>query len=218
MWPSLPAANHIADVANIFFIGSLVVGVVSTVLIVWMSGVKEAYWEKDRTESAERVASLVVQGDILRKDTAEANARASEAQLALERLKAPRSISGEQQAQLTALLKPFAGQEYSGMVAGSVPDARALWVMIDKVLTAANWVRMPPWGAAVGEPPAGIPIAPSDGVTIFVPAADVAELAPAAKTLASALAAFGIVTVAAADSGPQTRPKIMVVEIGTKPQ
>jgi hypothetical protein len=78
----LPVANHVADIANIFFIGSLVVGVVSTVLIVWMSGLKEAYWEKDRTESAERVASLVVQGDQLRKDTAEANARASEAQLA----------------------------------------------------------------------------------------------------------------------------------------
>jgi len=59
MWPSLPVANHIADLANIFFIGSLVVGVAATVLIVWMSGVKEAYWEKDRTESAERVAGLV---------------------------------------------------------------------------------------------------------------------------------------------------------------
>jgi hypothetical protein len=61
----------------------LVVGVVFTILIVWMAGVKEGYWERDRTESAERVASLVIQGDELRKDTAEANARASEAQLAL---------------------------------------------------------------------------------------------------------------------------------------
>jgi hypothetical protein len=71
---------------------------------------------------------------------------------------------------------------------------------------------------AAGEPLAGIPVTPNDGVTIFVPAADAAELAPAAKALASALAVNGIVAEAAADRGPQTRPKIMVIEIGTKPQ
>ena len=98
MWPSLVAANKIADWANVFFIGSLVVGVVSTVLIVWMSGVKEAYWEKDRTESAEHIAALGVQGDQLRKDTAKANAQALEAQLALEKFKAPRAKSVEQRA------------------------------------------------------------------------------------------------------------------------
>src|ERR1700676_2532359 len=89
MWPSLPTANQIADVANWFFISSLVVGVVSTILIVWMAGVEESYWEKDRTESTERVALLTVQGDQLRKDTAEANARALEAQVALAKFKAP---------------------------------------------------------------------------------------------------------------------------------
>jgi hypothetical protein len=92
MWPSLPTANHIADLANVFFIGSLVAGVVSTILIVWMSGVKETYWEKDRTESAERVAGLVLQGDQLRKDTAEANARTKESELALAELSSPRNI------------------------------------------------------------------------------------------------------------------------------
>jgi len=92
MWPSLPVANHIADIANWFFIGSLVVGVVSTILIVWMAGVKESYWEKDRTESAERIAGLMVQGDQLRKDTADANARALEAKLALENLRPRESL------------------------------------------------------------------------------------------------------------------------------
>ena len=88
MWPSLPVANQVADIANFLFIGSLVVGVVSTVTIVWMNGVKEAYWEKDRGESAERIASLVTQGEQLRKDTADANARALEAKLELEKFKA----------------------------------------------------------------------------------------------------------------------------------
>jgi hypothetical protein len=79
MWPSLPVANQIADWANIFLIGSLVVGVVSTVAIVAMSGVKEQYWEEDRRGSAERIAALTTQGDKLRNDTADANARAAEA-------------------------------------------------------------------------------------------------------------------------------------------
>lgn len=92
MWPSLPTANLIADVANWLFIGSLVIGVVSTILIVWMAGVKESYWENDRTESAERIASLVVQGDQLRKETAEATARTKEAELALAELSSPRMI------------------------------------------------------------------------------------------------------------------------------
>ena len=63
MWPSLPVTNHIADLANIFFIGSLVVGVVSTVLIVWMANVKEGHWERARQDSEERIASLTTQGE-----------------------------------------------------------------------------------------------------------------------------------------------------------
>jgi len=76
MWPSLATAERVADVANIFFIGSLVVGVVATITIVWMTNVKERYWDQDRQASAERIAALTTQ-------TAEANAQALEAQLAL---------------------------------------------------------------------------------------------------------------------------------------
>jgi hypothetical protein len=106
MWPSLPTANHIADVANWFFIGSLVVGVVSTILIVWMAGVKETYWEKDRTESAERIALLATQGDqaraelgIAQADIAKANENALKLQLLLSgeiRKNAWRRLSKEQ--------------------------------------------------------------------------------------------------------------------------
>jgi len=58
LWPSLDTASSIADKANVALIGSLVVGVVSTVLIVWMGNVKESHWELDRTASAERIAQL----------------------------------------------------------------------------------------------------------------------------------------------------------------
>jgi hypothetical protein len=86
MWPSFPVANHIADWANIFFIGSLAVGLVSTGLIVWMANVKEAYWERARLDAEERIASLVTQGDqakaelgAAQADIAKANAKIADA-------------------------------------------------------------------------------------------------------------------------------------------
>jgi hypothetical protein len=63
MWPSFPMANHIADWANIFFIGSLAVGLISTGLIIWMANVKEGHWERARQASEERIALLAAQGD-----------------------------------------------------------------------------------------------------------------------------------------------------------
>ena len=138
----MPTANHIADVANWFFIGSLVVGVASTILIVWMAGVKEAYWEKDRAESAERVAALVVQGDQLRKDSAEANARALEAQLALEKFKAPRRLSSEQQSRIVDKIRVFSGQRFDMAVNSGDPEAGALLDTIETILTRAGWEQV----------------------------------------------------------------------------
>jgi hypothetical protein len=58
-WFSLESATHVADWANVIFIGSLVAGVLSTIAIVGTSNVKEWYWDKDRRESNERIAESV---------------------------------------------------------------------------------------------------------------------------------------------------------------
>jgi hypothetical protein len=101
MWPSLSVANQIADWANIFFIGSLVVGVVSTILIVWMANVKEGYWERARQDSEEKIAAVSSQGEEAKAELgiaqadiakatariAEADARTKEAELKLEQLR-----------------------------------------------------------------------------------------------------------------------------------
>lgn len=58
MWPPLNVASRTSDVANIFLIASLIVGVISTFVIVRMGTVKEAYWDADRLSSQEKVASL----------------------------------------------------------------------------------------------------------------------------------------------------------------
>jgi hypothetical protein len=55
----------------------LVIGVIATVVIVWMADVKEKHWDELRRQSDERIA--------------EANARQKEAELKLQRL---RRLSG----------------------------------------------------------------------------------------------------------------------------
>jgi hypothetical protein len=128
MWPpSLEAANQIGLWSNFFLICSLAVGVISTIGVVVTTSVKEGYWDSDRQHSAERIARLTTQADELRKDTAEANARAKEAELALEKLKRDRFVIprafGEQ-------LKPFNGTEFDVSVASNDLEADNLAIQL----------------------------------------------------------------------------------------
>jgi hypothetical protein len=218
MWPSLPTANHIADVANWFFIGSLVVGVVSTILIVWMAGVKEGHWEKDRAESAERVAALTVQGEQLRKDTAEANARALEARVELEKFKEPRTLNAQQQARLVEILKPHAGQQYALSVAHGA-EAEHFLCAVDAVLQSALWVRLPPFGVMSVETEACGPVGINtlSAVHVRVTRASASEVKKLTADLASAFELEGIKAYAATD--PQNIPtdNAINIMIGLKP-
>jgi len=93
---------------------------------------------------------------------------AREAELELTKLKTPRTLTPEGQRRVAAALQKFAGQEFEGQVVPGSEDARPLWEELDKALRAANWVRVAPSGLAVGDPPAGIPLSPTSGVTVFV--------------------------------------------------
>jgi hypothetical protein len=187
MWPSLPVANQVANIANLFFIGSLVVGIVSTVTIVWMTGVKEAYWDADRRASTEKIAALSTQGDELRKETAEANARAAEAQLALEKLKTPRTLGPARQQVIVDVIGRFAGQRYRAAISQGADDGVAFWESLYTTLQRANWIFIPTGPPSVGDPPAGIPIAAIPGVEIRFDPAKERELTPAALALGNAL-------------------------------
>ena len=150
---------------------------------------------------------------------AEARERADEAEHELAKLKMPRMLTPEAQRRVAAKLQRFAGQEFAGQVAPGSDDARPLWETLDKALTAAGWVHVPPIGLAVGDPPAGVPLVPNSGVTAFVAASRANEFAPIAQLLAAALMAEGIIAGVSASAGPQMeqRPAVIVVEIGRKP-
>ena len=150
---------------------------------------------------------------------AEARERAGEAETELARLKMPRTLSPDAQRRIAATLQKFAGQEFEGQVAPGSDDARPLWESIDKTLAAAGWLLVPPVGFAVGDPPAGVPLAPNSGVTAFVAASRAHELAPVAQALAAALMVEGIIAGVSASAGPrmEQRPNVIAVEIGRKP-
>lgn len=172
----------------------------------------------DAESSKASIAEANKQTEIARKEAAEAERHANEAKLALEKFKAGRILSSQQQADIAAQLKPFEGRQFSEMVAAGVPDAQPLWASLSKTLELAGWIRVKPWGLETGIPPAGVSVMPSEGVTIFIPSSDFLDLNPAATVLAIALNLAGIKTVITADAGPQTRPKVIVIAVGTKPQ
>jgi hypothetical protein len=149
----------------------------------------------------------------------EARERADEAELELAKLTTPRLLTPEAQRRVAAKLQRFAGQEFAGQVAPGSDDARPLWEAIAKTLAAAGWVRVAPIGLAVGDPPAGVPLVPNSGVTVFVAASRANEFAPIAQLLAAALMAEGIIAGVSASAGPQMeqRPAVIVVEVGRKP-
>ena len=89
MWPSLQTASLIQFWANIFLIGALVVGVVSTFFTVWMGGIKEKYLNQDIANTMQRAA-------IAEQKAAEVNKRAEQLRadnLALQAGVRPRRLS-----------------------------------------------------------------------------------------------------------------------------
>jgi hypothetical protein len=223
MWPSLsislPMANKIADAANWFLIGSLIVGVVSTFTIVLMSGIKEGYWEADRRASAEKIAGLTTQSDQLRKETAEANARAAEAQLELEKLKTPRTLGPTRQEVVANSLRRFAGQRYRAAISQGADDGVAFWESLYTTLERAGWIYIPSGPPSLGNPPAGIPIASVPGVEIRFDPEKEQELTPAALALGNALHTDG--TVVAVNRDRQSSPNegdrnILLIVIGSR--
>jgi hypothetical protein len=175
---------------------------------------------------AERVASLIVQGDQLRKDTAEANARALEAKLALEKLKTPRLLSEQQISVLVEKLKRFAGTKFDAAVIPGDPEAIIFLSYIAATLEKAGWVWVE-WTAPEGQIAMTytIPTKPSIGqlgffgVTLQInPAHDRALSAPA-DALGLALIAEGIeATLDVIDNPSVPKRETVHVIVGKKRQ
>lgn len=94
---------------------------------------KEAL-ERYKSEAASKISEASTRGEQAKADASKANARALEAQLALEKFKAPRVLSEEQQASIGEKVSSFVGQRVS---IGAIPttfEHVALAEMISKAL------------------------------------------------------------------------------------
>ncbi len=130
LWPSEDWATRLYDIANVGLIAGLIVGVVSTVLVVWMGNVKEEYLKRDLSVTKERAA--------------EANQKAEEEHLARVRIEeklAGWKLDAEAQARIIKTLKQYAKTPFD---LGATPTEVAFMETIDGVLVSAGWSRRMP--------------------------------------------------------------------------
>jgi hypothetical protein len=163
--------------------------------------------EEAKTEIAKSNAAI----ELARKETSEANARALEAKLALEKLKQPRTL--EKRIEVFAQqLKPFTGTRFDAAVIPGDPEAAVFFSHVTAALEAAGWKWIdwnPPGGGLMmvftipGKPNVGQ--LGFFGVTLQVHPEHAATLKRAAEALGLALIAEGIeasLDVTASDNIP----------------
>jgi hypothetical protein len=194
------------------------VGVVMEFAEGWISEPWRKTIEDARTAE---IARLSTEAEVARASIAEANARAAEAQLALEKLKTPRTLVPARQRAVAAAIRPFAGQRYLVAISDAADDGLVFWQSLHATLESAGWVYVAPAPGqpAKGVPPAHIPIAAVPGVEILFDPAKEQELTPPALALGNALHADGMVV--AVDRNSQSNPNraeqdILIVRIGAR--
>ena len=220
MWPSESTATLIFNVASLVFVGSLAVGVVATVAVIWMGNVKEEYWESDRRTSKEKIAELDTQAEQLRKDTAEANAQAAKAQLELATFRAPRRIEPMQASNISSQIRRFSGIEFDTASAGNDPEqADFLW-LLETALLDAGWKQIDWKGGDIvitrsGRSIAGI-VSVANAVLQVHPE-NVSKLWPAMVALATVLTNEGFVVRAEQGLGVKNdNPTAIHIMVGRK--
>jgi hypothetical protein len=73
---------------------------------------------------------------------AEANRSAAESQLALEKFKAPRTLTPEQRGRIVDKLKQFSGTEYDITVSSIDPEILDFVLTLELVLSTAEWTEL----------------------------------------------------------------------------
>src|SRR5260370_661994 len=145
MWPSEDWASRLYDIANWFLIAALIVGAVSTVLLVWMGNVKEVYLKRDLAATGDRAAHAEERAGRLEKDAAELRKAAEDVRLARVRIEASvawRRLTEKQKADIGASLKRFANQGVSFWSNTGDVEAQLFAADIAEAVTRAGTLRV----------------------------------------------------------------------------
>jgi hypothetical protein len=130
MWPSEYWASRLYDLANLFLIAALIVGVVSTGLVVWMGNIKEGYLRRDLAIANGHAAEAI------QKAEAEHLAR-----VRIEEKLAGWKLGAEGQAKIIERLKKYAKTPFD---LGANPTEMVFMETMDGILNAAGWTRQNP--------------------------------------------------------------------------
>jgi hypothetical protein len=94
-----------------------------------------------QSEANQRIAELNTRGEEARAEAAKANERAAEANLELARLKAPRTLTDEQQKRIAEKIMPFTGKQFDVAIPPGDPESLRLMEAIEAAVITANWVE-----------------------------------------------------------------------------
>ena len=167
----------------------------------------------DKIEAQERLK----QTEAELRDAKTKAAKALETATELDKRQAPRTIPTAAGLEMVANLKIFSGQKYTAVIASTGGDVQPLWSSIDQLLTQAGWTRVEPAGLAVGNPPAGVLIAPSPGIILAIDESSRDSIGPAVEYLSKSLNLININTGLTFGRDPkETRLDVLTLIIGPK--
>jgi hypothetical protein len=173
--------------------------------------------EISRLSSEAESARAIIADAVARAKEADQKAEAEK----LERVKlqekiAWRSLTGEQQKNVSSKIRPFAGQQYLLAVSGD-PESANFLPTIDAILKDAGWVRLPPSGALL-TPDGTASIGIKSKIVILVAESKQAELGPRVLEFVKALSDEGIAASAGYDPANKNSPDVIEITVGSKPQ
>jgi hypothetical protein len=186
----------------------------------WRTTVIEADTAKSKAELGIAQAAIAKAGVQI----AEANARALEAKLALEKFKQPRLLSEPQMLAIAEKLKPFAGTKFDAAVIPGDPEAMMLVASIAAALELAGWVWAD-WIAPEGQLAMTytIPTKPKIGqfgflgVVLQIDPVHAQTLSVPANTLGSVLIAEGVeLTLDVIENASIPSREVVHVTVGKK--
>lgn len=142
---TLESAEHVFDWSNWFLLGALIVGVVSTFLVIVSATIKEAHLKDGIAKAGvrasmadERAAHASERVAELNKETARLSADAESARLELARFKAHRKLDIELLGWIDVMAKKYPGTTFFFSV-NSDPESTNLMVQLGSALRASGW-------------------------------------------------------------------------------
>ena len=151
--------------------------------------------------------------DVVQKDMtvklAQANARAAEAHLALEKYKAPRLLEAQEAQLLISQLRPFSGQKYEITTFWDVQEPLAFSNQLHNALQQSGWKLIPHENSPLL---LGVLL----GVQVWVHPNAPPSVTKAADSLVSALAASGAAPTLKQQDATTPNDSIIRLNVGTK--